>query len=169
VDDAVSFFQAFAGMQQGFAERAGAVQQLLTDPTTAFVLVTTPAPDSLEEATWFTQHLRARGIVPAAAVVNRCHPRFGADPDAAWPDDGVVGAQLSVLASLERAARHDEEVADAIAAVFGDAAVSAVPLTPRPARDVTGLEAVAGCLATAPSATRGPVTPSPGEPDRGVR
>ena len=57
VEDAVSFFQAFAGMQQGFADRAGEVQQLLAAPSTAFVLVTTPTPDALEEAAWFTSHL----------------------------------------------------------------------------------------------------------------
>ena len=146
VDDAVSFFQAFAGMQQGFAERAGEVQRLLASPSTAYVLVTTPAADSLEEATWFTQHLAARGVTPAAAVVNRCHPSFVDDDPASLPRaSGTAGAQLEVLRTLERAARHDADVVAAIAALFG--AVSAVRLAPESARDVAALGTVADELA----------------------
>jgi anion-transporting ArsA/GET3 family ATPase len=147
VDDAVTFFQAFAGMQEGFAERAGAVQRLLVDPATAYVLVTTPAADALEEASWFTTHLRARGVVPTAAVVNRCHPRMAGSDPATWPAvDGVAGDQLAVLAALERAATHDHEMVAAIRALSGGAAVGAVALAPTPARDVVGLAGVADQL-----------------------
>ncbi len=44
VDDAVGFFQAFSGMEEGFRERAGAVRVLLADPSTAYVVVTSPGP-----------------------------------------------------------------------------------------------------------------------------
>ena len=40
VEDAVGFFQAFEGMEEGFRTRAGAVRELLADPATAYVLVT---------------------------------------------------------------------------------------------------------------------------------
>lgn len=144
VEDAVEFFQAFAGMQEGFAERAGNVQALLIAPSTAYVLVTTPSADSLEEASWFTQHLDARGVTPSAAVVNRCHPSFGdLDPDAVPEGDGVAGAQLAVLRTFQRAARHDADMLAAIAALFGGSAVSGVPLAPVPASELDGLLAVA--------------------------
>src|SRR5205807_3885364 len=39
VSDAVAFFQAFEGMEQGFRDRAGRVLELLSDQHTAFVLV----------------------------------------------------------------------------------------------------------------------------------
>jgi anion-transporting ArsA/GET3 family ATPase len=42
VQDAVTFFQAFGGMEEGFAERASAVRALLALPSTAYVLVTSP-------------------------------------------------------------------------------------------------------------------------------
>ena len=41
-DDAIAFFQAFEGMEAGFKERADKVLQLLSDPSTAFVLVASP-------------------------------------------------------------------------------------------------------------------------------
>lgn len=144
VEDAVGFFQAFAGMQEGFVERAGDVQALLVDPSTAYVLVTTPTSDALEEAAWFTQHLAARGVTPTAAVVNRCQPSFLATDPALLPSGaGVVGAQLEALATLERAARHDHEMLTAITAIFGGSAVSPVALAPAPARELDGLVAVA--------------------------
>src|SRR5688572_31647302 len=42
VSDAVAFFQAFEGMEQGFRDRAAAVMKLLQSDGTAFVLVTSP-------------------------------------------------------------------------------------------------------------------------------
>jgi anion-transporting ArsA/GET3 family ATPase len=146
VDDAVSFFQAFAGMQEGFAERAAAVQALLVDPATAFVLVTTPRPDALEEAGWFTTHLAARGVAPTAAVVNRCHPSFtDASLDLLAPGaaGGDLGAQLAVLLTAELAARRDRATVAGVATLFGRATVSTVSLSARPARDVDGLSAIA--------------------------
>lgn len=153
VEDAVEFFRAFAGMQEGFAERAGEVQALLVAPSTAYVLVTTPTSDAIEEASWFTQHLADRGVTPTAAVVNRCHPSF-TDLDAVTVPtaEGAAGAQLAVLVALERAARHDAGMLTAITALFGGAAVSGVALSPAPASELAGLTAVARQLG-APSRT----------------
>ncbi len=44
VQDAVGFFQAFEGMEDGFRTRASAVHELLIDPATAYVLVTSARP-----------------------------------------------------------------------------------------------------------------------------
>ena len=147
VDDAVSFFQAFAGMQEGFADRAGAVKRLLAAPTTAYVLVTTPTADALEEASWFTAHLASRGVQPAAAVLNRCQPSFvDVDPESLPVATGILGAQLDVLRTLERAARHDTAMVAGIGPMFGSAPVSTVLLATAPARDVEGLGEVADQL-----------------------
>ncbi|HLK44791.1 MAG TPA: ArsA-related P-loop ATPase [Acidimicrobiales bacterium] len=148
VDDAVSFFQAFAGMQQGFAERAGDVQRLLVDETTAYVLVTTPRPDALEEASWFATHLGSRGVTPAACVVNRCHPSFLASDLAALPTaTGVLGAQLDTLRRAEHAARVDAAMVEGIASLLGAAGMSTVRVASGPARDVAALGTIAGELA----------------------
>ena len=42
VEDAMAFFRAFEGMEEGFRERARRVEDLLANPGTAFVLVVAP-------------------------------------------------------------------------------------------------------------------------------
>ena len=48
-------------MEEGFRARAHAVGALLADPETAFVLVTSPRRDAIEEATFFAAKLTAIG------------------------------------------------------------------------------------------------------------
>src|SRR5207247_9865535 len=76
VQDVVAFFQAFEGMEEGFRDRAERVLHLLADPATAFLLVTTPRADALEEGRFFAAKLQEAGIPVEALVVNRMHPRF---------------------------------------------------------------------------------------------
>ena len=57
VHDAVAFFQAFEGMEEGFRLRAARVRELLVQPGTAFVLVASPRPDSVDEAVHFAGKL----------------------------------------------------------------------------------------------------------------
>lgn len=76
VDDAIAFFQAFEGMEEGFRNRANRMVELLTQPSTAFVLVTSPRADAVEETTYFADRLSQSGISVRALIVNRMHPRF---------------------------------------------------------------------------------------------
>ena len=78
VNDAVAFFQAFAGMEEGFRLRAVHVRKLLADRSTAFVLVAAPRADTVVEAGWFADRLDDAGLQVDALVVNRVHPVF-------WP------------------------------------------------------------------------------------
>jgi anion-transporting ArsA/GET3 family ATPase len=80
VEDLVLFFQAFEGMENGFRERAQRVLALLSDPGTAFVLVTSPARDAVSEAGYFAGRLADAGLRISGLVVNRIHPEFDADP-----------------------------------------------------------------------------------------
>ena len=77
VQDAVGFFQAFEGMEDGFRSRASAVHDLLADPATAYVLVTSARPDAVTEASFFAEKLAERDVAVAALVVNRIAPSFG--------------------------------------------------------------------------------------------
>ena len=75
--DAAAFFQAFAGMEAGFRERAeadGVAPARRLDP---FVLVTSPRRETIDEAGWFADQLVTLGFGVAAVVVNRVHPAFG--------------------------------------------------------------------------------------------
>ncbi len=76
VDDAIAFFPAFDGMEEGFRERAGAVLELLADHETAFVLVAAPRRDMVEEARTSPTELAEADIPVRALIVNRVHPRF---------------------------------------------------------------------------------------------
>src|SRR5688572_20356743 len=80
VADAVAFFQAFEGMEQGFRDRAAEVLAMLKDGTTAFVLVTSPRRDAVDEAAFFADKLGESGISVDGLIVNRVHPAFGDEP-----------------------------------------------------------------------------------------
>ena len=83
VDDVVGFFRAFEGMEQGFRDRAQEVARLLNADETAFVLVTTPRRDAVEEAQYFAERLLETDRSVEALVVNRMHPHFSDEsPDA---------------------------------------------------------------------------------------
>ena len=77
VEDAITFFSAFQGMEEGFKNRAKAVFELLSDSRTAFVLVASPRRDTVQEAEFFARRLGEAGISVRALIVNRMHPRFG--------------------------------------------------------------------------------------------
>ena len=97
VQDAVGFFQAFEGMEDGFRSRASAVHDLLADPATAYVLVTSARPDAVTEASFFAEKLAERDVAVAALVVNRIAPSFGdgggAEPADGAPELGALGGQ----------------------------------------------------------------------------
>ena len=76
IDDAIAFFAAFEGMEQGFRERSANVRTLLDSPATAFVLVASPRPETVTEAEEFARRLREQDIDVRALIVNRVHPRF---------------------------------------------------------------------------------------------
>ena len=76
VEDAVAFFQAFEGMEEGFRDRAARVDELLGGTGTAFVLVASARKDTVAEAMYFTSRLSEMGKKPQALVANRLHPRF---------------------------------------------------------------------------------------------
>jgi anion-transporting ArsA/GET3 family ATPase len=147
VQDAVAFFQAFEGMEEGFRSRAGAVRELLADPTTAYVLVTSARPDSVAEATFFAQKLAERDVAPAALVVNRIHPRFGSlteVPPAA--SAGPLRALEANLTTLNDIARREESAYAALAAEVAPAPIGRIPLFGQDVHDVAGLQRIADVL-----------------------
>ncbi len=72
--DAVAFFQAFEGMEAGFRERAVAVSALLRAESTAWVLVSAPTPEAVEEGLLFKTALSESSITIAAIIANRVQP-----------------------------------------------------------------------------------------------
>ena len=73
VADVTAFFGLLGGMTDEFRARAKRVEELLHAPDTAFVLVTSPADRPVDEAIWFRETLRERGMPFTGAIVNRLH------------------------------------------------------------------------------------------------
>ena len=75
--DAVAFFQAFEGIENGFRQRAEAVQSLLKSSVTKYVVVATPRQDTVAEALYFTDQLDEANIDVTGIILNRLQPTFG--------------------------------------------------------------------------------------------
>jgi anion-transporting ArsA/GET3 family ATPase len=161
VEDAIAFFRAFEGMEEGFRERARRVEELLANPGTAFVLVAAPREDSIEEARYFSQRLAESSITVSALVVNRLFPNFASDPGAvaaqrparsaghATPDEGAVPDPRAYdelrrnLAEFLVVARREERYVAELAGEVGGAAVVRVPFLSEDVHDLEGLQIVA--------------------------
>jgi anion-transporting ArsA/GET3 family ATPase len=145
VGDAIAFFEAFEGMEAGFRERAQAVRDLLAAPETAFVLVTSPRPEAVEEAAFFASKLDESGIEVDALVVNRLHPRFGG-PEVASDPENITEAPLAVLrgnlADFQRIAEGEEAHFATLAKQVAPAPVQRVPFLAGDVHDLVGLRVV---------------------------
>ena len=146
VQDAVAFFQAFEGMEEGFRTRASAVRALLADPSTAYVLVTSARPDAVAEASFFAEKLTERHIATAGLVVNRIQPHFG--EDAVMPSDlpGPLAPLAVNMAALNEAATREEGSYAALAEQVAPAAVGRIPLFGQDVHDLVGLQRAADVL-----------------------
>ncbi len=151
VQDAIAFFQAFEGMEDGFRSRASAVHELLADPATAYVLVTSARPDAVTEASFFAEKLAERDVAVAALVVNRIAPSFGgaavggrdAGLEAADP---VLEAFEANLAALNVLADREERSFSGLAEQVAPAPVGRIPLFGQDVHELVGLQRAADQL-----------------------
>jgi anion-transporting ArsA/GET3 family ATPase len=146
-----SFFGALAGMLDGFSERAHTVHQLLRDPATAFVLVTSPEPEPAREALFFAEQLRAAGMARVALIVNRVHRdglegRSPAEVQALLA--GELGERLAArvagnLADFDVLMQRDRATVERLAQALGDPHPILVPHLDGDVQDLAGLDRVA--------------------------
>lgn len=95
--DAIDFFQAFEGIEDGFRRRAAKVQELLRSDDTHYVVVASPRVDTIDEAIFFSDRLGESSIAVSGLVVNRVQPTFGR------------GSAASALQNERRAERDGDE------------------------------------------------------------
>jgi anion-transporting ArsA/GET3 family ATPase len=167
VADAVAFFSAFEGMEQGFRDRATKVEQLLADGGTAFVVVAAPRRDAVEEALFFADRLRQSAGGVEALIVNRMFPAFGPVPasysssvdgptgptDAAAPTDAL----MRNLADLDQVASREEQYVTLLAERLPGASVVRVPYLAGDVHDVAGLTEVGRYMFELPGTESTPV------------
>jgi anion-transporting ArsA/GET3 family ATPase len=161
--DSVAFFQAFAGMETGFRERADDVVALIRADPTSFVVVASAHHDTIDEAVWFSEQLRAQEIDVTAAIVNRTHPEFGAgsaaDADAAARAADSQGARsLAALwrnvADLRALRERELDVVAPLGRLVGEDHVVVLPLLDRDVHDLHGLALIAAHLFDHPTVER---------------
>ena len=146
IDDVVAFFRAFEGMEEGFRDRATSVLALLADPSSSFVLVSSPRRDAVEEAAFFAERLAESDIPVEGLIVNRVHPPFG--------DEGVEGlrARAETLVAKETdttpATGDGAASADRLAALYENLA-DFRQIAERERHHVAGVKARAGRAAVA--------------------
>jgi anion-transporting ArsA/GET3 family ATPase len=149
IDDAVAFFQAFEGMEEGFRRRADAVVHLLSDDDTAFVLVASPRRDTIDEARYFAEKLADADIAVRALIVNRMHPRFGdglaeATRERARTLEGThLGGLYRNLADFQLVASREDEHLAGLAEAVAPAPVVRIPFLSTDVHDLDGLATVA--------------------------
>ena len=72
--DVQTFVAALDTMFGGFRERAEDTYRLLQTPGTAFLVIATPEPDALREASYFVERLSQDRMPLAGLILNRVHP-----------------------------------------------------------------------------------------------
>ncbi len=154
MSDAVAFFQAFEGMEEGFRDRAARVRDLLLQPGTAFVLVASPRPDSVDEALHFADKLAESHMSTSALVLNRVQPRFATDAqldaltaiETRGGGDGALGDLVENLRGYTLASDREEQAYADLVARIDPAPVYRVPLLNTDVHDLAGLVTVADLL-----------------------
>ncbi|HRW38193.1 MAG: ArsA family ATPase [Acidimicrobiales bacterium] len=147
-EDAITFFQAFDGMEAGFKERADAVLELLTSPATSYVLVASPKRDTVAEARFFAEKLAEADIPIAALIVNRMHPHFTDEMPEALRErarhfEGTdLGGLYRNLADFALVAHREEEHLAGLADMVEPAPVIRVPFLQTDVHDLDGLAVV---------------------------
>jgi anion-transporting ArsA/GET3 family ATPase len=157
--DMSAFVSALDTMFGGFRERANATYELLRRPGTAFLVVATPEPDALREASYFVDRLSAEELPLAGLVLNRTHPPAttllsatraeGAAEEVA--ESGADGAELASAALRVHAERmtlaaREQHLADRFTSAHPDVAVRTVPAAAGDVHDLDGLRSMAAAL-----------------------
>ena len=145
VDDAIEFFAAFDGMEEGFRGRAVAVHDLLIADDTSFVLVTVPRNDTVDDAATFIETLADADIAVDAIVVNRVHPSFGSDrlDDRG---DGPLAPFITVLHDSQAVAAGQDTVLATLTDELPAGAVVKIPFLDTDVHDLDGLASLAQWL-----------------------
>jgi anion-transporting ArsA/GET3 family ATPase len=163
--DVSAFVSSLEAMFGGFRERADHTYELLKAPGTAFLVVASPEPDALREASYFVERLAADNMQVAGLVLNRVHvaatgpggealparkAEAAADTLAAKPPTApteLAEAALRVQVEIALTADHDARMAKRFAAAHPDVAIRMVRALPTDVHDLDGLRAVGALLA----------------------
>jgi anion-transporting ArsA/GET3 family ATPase len=170
--DAQTFIAAFDTMFGGFRERAEATYRLLQAPGTSFLVIATPEPDALREASYFVERLAEERMPLAGLMLNRVHSAGAnqlsaarslaaaetleaadpggdtpADSPAGYPAAALTAAALRLHAERMNLGTRERRVAGSFRSVHPAVPVIEVPALPEDVHDLAGLRRVGGAFA----------------------
>ena len=149
--DLSSFFRLLSGVLEGFGERARGVESLLREPSTTFLIVTSPEPEPAEEAVFLAERLAAADMSRGGVIVNRVHVDglggYSAEEVrtllAPALGEHLGGRVASNLADFDVLVRRDRETIAHLSRVLEEPEPLLVPHLDRDVQDLAGLARVA--------------------------
>jgi anion-transporting ArsA/GET3 family ATPase len=166
--DAQTFITAFDTMFGGFRERAEATYKLLQAPGTSFLVIATPEPDALREASYFVERLDEERMPLAGLILNRVHSAgisrlsaarslAAAETLEAMPNGGVAtesstsytvtAAALRLHAERMHLGMREQRVAGSFMSTHPAVPVIEVPALPDDVHDLAGLRRIGTAFA----------------------
>jgi len=148
LQDLSEFFQAFSGMVDGFRERAHRVNELLTDPSTSFLVVCGPQGEPIAEAVYFHRKLEQAQMPFGGVIVNKVHYEtedaegdgdLHADLAAALSDEELAARVAANFDDFRALAASDRRNIERLVAEIGTDAVIEVPYLDEDVHDLAGL------------------------------
>ena len=161
--DVQTFVTALDTMFGGFRERADYTYRLLQTPGTAFLVIASPEPDALREASYFVERLSTDRMPLAGLIVNRVHRARAARLSAARslaaaemlqnghgdPADSpsesrypLTEAALRLHAERMQLATREHRLAEHFSAAHPSVPVAEIPARPEDVHDLDGLREI---------------------------
>ncbi len=152
--DLSRFFRSLSGVIDGFGERTRGVAQLLRDPSTTFMIVTSPEPEPAREAVFLACKLAAGDMSCGGLIVNRVHfdglgeRTAGEVQDLLAPELGehLAARVAGNLADFDVLVQRDRDTIARLARELEDPDPILVPHLDEDVRDVAGLDRLAAHL-----------------------
>ena len=150
LEDIAQFFILFQTMYDGFVERARAVQRLLAERRTSFVVVSTLEVVPLREAEFFAQALTERKLHLGAIVLNKVLPPYLRDPAGAEVADRLCERSDELGSALAGALEAPEQQVRRVLAEVGQSYVDYRVVARREAEQQAELSTVPETLVSVP-------------------
>jgi anion-transporting ArsA/GET3 family ATPase len=133
--DISTFFRSLGSITEGINERARGTAALLRDAPTVFMVVTSPEPEPVREATYLAHKLHEAGMHRAGLIVNRMHLEGLHGHDimelqvllAEQLGDQLAARVAANLADFDVLAQRDRENVSALSHTFGDSNPLLIP------------------------------------------
>ncbi len=102
LEDIAEFFMLFQSMHDGFVERAQAVERVLSDRRTTFLVVSTLEPSPLREAEFFIKALNDKGLHLGGVILNKVLPSYLLDVEVSDAAEKLISEPKYVLSAIDK-------------------------------------------------------------------